>query len=104
MSVEELLVFEHGGTSWGVARAEVRGFGAAGGGVAVTLRHGRVRADRVVGMLPAPVVARPGRVLRRFWPVHARGLAVVGGRVVVVIDPLAPPPGLAPEIEGGADA
>lgn len=101
--MQELLVFVRGGTRWGVERAEVRGFGAADGGVAVTLRHGRLCADRVVGMLPAPVVRRPGRVLRRFWPVSTRGLAVVEGRVVVVIDPLAPPPELAPRTEGAAD-
>lgn len=101
--MEELLVFVRGGTSWAVERAEVRGFGAAGGGVAVTLRHGRLCADRVLGMLPAPAVTRPGHVLRRFWPVSTRGLAVVEGQVVVVIDPLAPPPELAPGTEGASD-
>lgn len=104
MSGRQLLVLEQGGATWGVEHAEVRGFAAAGGRVVVALRHGRLHADRVIGVLTAPAVCRPGRVLARFWPVSARGLAVVGDHVVVVIDPLAPPPALAPATEGVADA
>ncbi|HPW56277.1 MAG: hypothetical protein KA072_11805 [Thermoanaerobaculaceae bacterium] len=99
----ELLVFVRGETSWGVERAEVRRFGVTGGGITISLRHDRLRADRVVAMLSTPTVRKPGRILRRFWPVSSRGLAVVEGQVVVVIDPLAPPPELALQTEGASD-
>lgn len=104
MSARELLIFEHGGTRWGVERAAVRGFGPAGQGVKVSLGKCTLHADRVVGLRPAPPLRQPGRILRRFWPVSTRGLAVVEGEVVVVIDPAAPPPALAARSNGGADA
>lgn len=104
MIMEQLLIFERGGTTWGVDRRHVRSFAPAGHGVAVTLHEGELLADRVVGVVEAPAGRRAGRVLRRFWPPASRGLTVVNGRVVVLIDPNAPPTALAPPEEGVNDA
>jgi hypothetical protein len=98
--MEDLLVIERTGTCWGVARLLVRAFERGERGLRITLDTGCLHADRVVGMVRGAEVRLPGRVLRRYWPVVSRGLTVHEGRIVVVIDPAAPPGPLSCRSEG----
>ncbi len=91
----DILVIERTGTCWGIERPLVRAFGRDEGRIRITLDSGCLGADRVVGMARGAAVRPPGRVLDRYWPVPSRGLLMHEGRVVVVIDPGAPPDALA---------
>jgi hypothetical protein len=71
--------------------------------VVIALGKRQLLVDRVVTVFRTPNIRPSGRVLARFWPHLNRGLIVMDGRVVVLIDPQAPPPSLAPATEGATD-
>ena len=89
------VLVERAGSLWAVAgeavarlapggRLRVRG-GAAGS-------SGReLAADRVVAVVSGLAVRPVPRALARFWGEPAAGLAVYGGRPVVLVDPASPP-------------
>lgn len=89
------LLLRRAGGLWGLANAEVQGLARRGGAYRVATAGGELAADEVVGVVPALALRPPARLLGRFWPEAAAGLAlglaVVGGEPVVVIDPRRPP-------------
>lgn len=88
------LVVERGGQLWGVAGHAVRRLrrrAGDGGTLHIQVSGGELSAERVLAMVPnLKVTPTPGS-LTRFWPEAARGLAVYGGRPLVIIDPARPP-------------
>jgi hypothetical protein len=85
------LVLRRDGATWAVAHPEVLGLARRGGGFEVTVAAGTLAADEVLGVTAELRCHPAGRVLRRFWPEAAQGLAVHGELPVVLIDPQAPP-------------
>ena len=95
------LVLRRDGAAWAVAHPEVRGLARRGAGFEVRVAAGALTADEVLGVTAELRCQPPGRVLRRYWPEAAVGLAVHGELPLVVIDPRAPPRSLR---AGGAEA
>jgi hypothetical protein len=98
------LVLRRDGATWAVAHPDVRGLARRGGGFEVTVAAGTLAADEVLGVTADLRCQPPGRVLRRFWPEAARGLAVHGELPLVLIDPFAPPRSLLVTGAGAAAA
>lgn len=94
------LVLRRDGAAWAVAHPEVRGVARRGAGFEVRVASGALTADEVLGVTAELRCQPPGRVLRRYWPEAAVGLAVLGELPLVVIDPQAPPRSLR---AGGAE-
>jgi hypothetical protein len=85
------LVLRRDGATWAVAQPEVHGLVRRGGGFEVAVAAGTLAADEVLGVTAELRCHPAGRVLRRFAPEAARGLAIHGERPLVLIDAHAPP-------------
>lgn len=103
MTAGDVLVVEREGIRWGLEQRLVRSFATVGDRVVIALGEQQLLVDRVVTVSRVSKIQPSGRVLARFWPHLNRGLIVMDGRVVVLIDPQAPPPSLAPATEGATD-
>lgn len=84
------LIVRRAGSVWGVADAVVEGRTGEGG---FCIRAGgeALAADEILAVVERLRVLPLGASLARWWPEVAAGLAVHGGRPLVVIDPLRPP-------------
>jgi hypothetical protein len=85
------LLLRRDGATWALPHPAVRGLARCGGGFEVRLDGGTLAADELLGVAAELLCHPAGAVLRRFWPEAAHGLAVHGGRPLVLIDPAAPP-------------
>jgi hypothetical protein len=92
------LLVERQGGLWGIANGAV--LGVAGAAPGYRIRLGRTQggetpedlaADAVLGVVEDLRVSPAGPSIARFWPQPVLGLAVHGGRPLVVIDPGRPP-------------
>jgi hypothetical protein len=94
VSEREYLLLLHGGSVWALPRASVRTLQRDGRNVRVTSLGGELHVGEALGIARGLAVRRPGALLERLWPERCVGLAVHGGKPVVVIDPEVPPAAL----------
>jgi hypothetical protein len=85
------LLLRGGGALWGVENAAVEGLARGGGGFRISLGERTLHADEVLGVVPDLAVRPVARVLRRFWPEPAGGVAVHAEEPLVIVDPRVPP-------------
>lgn len=111
MSQPSYLLFHHGGGLWGIDSGRVARIGAEGKALSVELTPGAdpvvagplaLAADRVEGVVAGLAVRPMSPALRAFWPEAASGIALYGGRPVILLDPLHLPLPLV--ASGGTDA
>jgi len=91
MSTTAFLLFRRGTSLWAVPGEQVGGLEAQGDTVCVRLATTGLWADEVVGLARGLEVRPVGALLRRFWRVRCRGVAVHDGVPLVVVDAENPP-------------
>ena len=99
------VVLEHDGRLWGVAGTAVERLERRAAVLRLTVTGGVLAADRVLAVVPELAVVPPPAALSRYWNEAAAGMAVFGGRPVLVIDAERPPRALlaAADDRGAAD-
>ncbi len=96
------LLLRGGGALWGVENAAVQGLARHGGVFRISLAGRMLYADEVLGVVPDLAVRPVSRVLRRFWPEPAGGMAVHAEEPLMIVDPRVPPRALVEgEVEDG---
>jgi hypothetical protein len=91
VSGRRFLLLRGGGGVWGVEGDAVRALHHDARGVTVSLRHGALLADEILGLDDRLRVRPPGALLRRLWPERCAGVALAGGVPVVIVAPEEPP-------------
>lgn len=97
------LLVRRAGSVWGVADAVVEGR-TGDGGFRIRAGGEDLAVDEILAVVEGLRIQPPGVALARWWPERAAGLAVHGGRPLVVIDVRRPPRALLhvdPGTEGG---
>ena len=96
MSPTSYLLFHQGGGLWGIESGRVARIGPEGAALRVELTPGPeagdapvvLAADRVEGVVAGLAVRPLSSALRAYWPEAASGVALYGGRPLVLLDPL----------------
>jgi hypothetical protein len=94
------LLLRGGGALWGVENSAVESLARGNAGFRISLGGRTLHADEVLGVVPDLTVRPVARVLRRFWPEPAGGMAVHAEEPLVIVDPRMPPRAL---VEGEAE-
>ena len=97
MSTPSYLLFHQGGGLWGIDCGQVARIRPGGKALRVELvpKAGSVAAgsvalaaDRVEGVVAGLAVRPMSPALRAYWPEAGSGVALYGGRPVILLDPL----------------
>lgn len=86
MIVMDVLLVRRGGLTWAIKREDVVAITRHGEGVEVVMRAGSLPVEAVLGVHSHLPVRLTGPTLRPLLPPTCRGLAVVAGEPIALLD------------------